>query len=99
MANLSYIMSRAKSLKDKSVQWEKELSVGEMQRLAFARLFFHNPKWAILDESTSALDRNNEDIIYRNLKKLDITFISVSHRETVKIFHKNIVILTLNNGF
>jgi ABC-type uncharacterized transport system fused permease/ATPase subunit len=54
-----------------------------MQRLGFARLFFHKPKFAILDESTSGLDRENEDLVYENLNKLGITLISVAHRQII----------------
>jgi ABC-type uncharacterized transport system fused permease/ATPase subunit len=80
LSNVKYIMERSTHLKDKNVEWDKELSLGEQQRLAFSRLFFHKPKFAILDESSSALDSINEDIVYSNCKKLGITLISVAHR-------------------
>lgn len=56
---LGYIMSRFKSL-DKVEEWSSVLSLGEQQRLAFARLLLSKPKLALLDESTSALDEANE---------------------------------------
>lgn len=45
--------------------WSDELSPGELQRLMFARLFFHKPKIAVLDEATSALSAEMEETIYR----------------------------------
>jgi len=45
--------------------WGDELSLGEQQRLAFARVLVSKPRLAILDEATSALDLNNEAIMYK----------------------------------
>lgn len=41
------------------------LSLGEQQRLAFARLLLAGPKLALLDEATSALDTKNEALLYK----------------------------------
>jgi ABC-type multidrug transport system ATPase subunit len=92
-------MERSTHLKDKNIEWDKELSLGEQQRLAFSRLFFHKPKFAILDESSSALDSINEDIVYSNCKKLGITLISVAHRKSLKKFHKNLLTVGLNKSY
>ena len=43
------------------MDWQKVLSIGEQQRLAFARLLLTRPRFAILDEATSALDIANEE--------------------------------------
>jgi len=67
--------------------WSDVLSLGEQQRVAFARLLISQPKYAILDESTSALDVNNEETLYRHLLDTDTTFISVGHRPTLKEYH------------
>jgi ATP-binding cassette subfamily D (ALD) protein 4 len=67
--------------------WAELLSPGERQRLALSRLFYRQPKFAILDESTSALDIDVEEEIYENMKQLGITLISVGHRPTLKSFH------------
>ena len=56
---LSYILPRFGSL-DSTHEWSSVLSLGEQQRLAFARLLLSKPKLVLLDESTSALDENNE---------------------------------------
>jgi ABC-type uncharacterized transport system fused permease/ATPase subunit len=56
---LGYILSRIGSL-DSTCEWSSVLSLGEQQRLAFARLLLSKPKLVLLDESTSALDEANE---------------------------------------
>ncbi|MBA0549702.1 hypothetical protein Golob_020721, partial [Gossypium lobatum] len=56
---IGYILSRFKGL-DTVYEWSSVLSLGEQQRLAFARLLLSKPKLALLDESTSALDEVNE---------------------------------------
>lgn len=58
---LAYILSRVGGL-DSAREWSSVLSLGEQQRLAFARLLLSKPKLVLLDESTSALDEANEVI-------------------------------------
>ncbi|KAJ7384684.1 ATP-binding cassette sub- D member 4 [Desmophyllum pertusum] len=67
--------------------WEDMLSPGEMQRLSFARLFFHRPLVALLDEATSALDVPSETRLYSVCKQLGITVVSVGHRKSLKLLH------------
>ncbi|CAH3167261.1 unnamed protein product, partial [Porites evermanni] len=64
--------------------WEDMLSPGEMQRLSFARLFYHRPLVALLDEATSALDEPSETTLYSMCKQYEITVVSVGHRESLK---------------
>ncbi|MEH2284999.1 MAG: ABC transporter ATP-binding protein/permease [Nostoc sp.] len=71
--------------------WSDLLSLGEQQRLAFARLLVTKPRYAILDEATSALDINNEEHLYSLLLETGITFISVGHRSTLKKYHQVII--------
>jgi putative ATP-binding cassette transporter len=73
---------------DAEVPWENILSLGEQQRLAFARLLVTHPRYVILDEATSALDLNNEQTLYEQLQKAQTTFISVGHRESLFKYHQ-----------
>ncbi|PSF38703.1 ABC transporter ATP-binding protein [Aphanothece hegewaldii CCALA 016] len=88
--NLSDLASRVGGF-DVELNWADVLSLGEQQRLAFARLFLLNPKYAVLDESTSALDVKNERHLYQMLKDSHTTYISVGHRPTIVPFHEIIV--------
>ena len=58
--------------------WEKLLSVGEQQRLAFGRVLVHRPSVVILDEATSALDSSNEAALYERLRNSGTTLISIA---------------------
>jgi putative ATP-binding cassette transporter len=74
--------------------WEKLLSGGEQQRLAFARLLVHAPRVAILDEATSALDDANQQRLYERLRERGTTLISIAHRAAVARFHRYVLRLT-----
>lgn len=77
---------------DATRQWEKVLSMGEQQRLSFARLLVHAPRFVILDEATSALDDANEAALYRLLANdRKVTLISVAHRAAVVPFHTHVL--------
>jgi putative ATP-binding cassette transporter len=67
--------------------WDRTLSVGEQQRLAFARLLLLAPRFAFLDEATSALDLANEARLYRALMATHTTPISVGHRASILKYH------------
>jgi vitamin B12/bleomycin/antimicrobial peptide transport system ATP-binding/permease protein len=74
--------------------WAEVLSLGEQQRLIFARLLLNKPPYAILDEATSALDAENEKQLYQQLQASGITFLSVGHRESLSHYHQSILDLT-----
>jgi ATP-binding cassette, subfamily B, bacterial CvaB/MchF/RaxB len=62
------------------------LSGGQKQRVLLARALYSQPKILFLDEATSHLDHNNENIINQHVKQIGITRIIVAHRqETVSI--------------
>ncbi|KWX56610.1 ABC transporter ATP-binding protein/permease [Mycobacterium sp. NAZ190054] len=69
--------------------WAKVLSVGEQQRIAFARILVTRPRTVFLDESTSAMDEGLEQTLYRLLRTElpDTIVVSVSHRNSVTPFH------------
>ncbi len=78
---------------DAELDWAKVLSVGEQQRLTFARVLLARPRYLLLDEATSALDIENEQRLYAQLAPLSITPISVSHHQTLLPFHANVLVL------
>jgi putative ATP-binding cassette transporter len=73
--------------------WSQRLSLGEQQRLAFARIFLIKPKLLFLDEATSALDEACEAKLYGLLRNAPWrpTIVSVGHRSTLRCFHDQIV--------
>merc|ERR1711916_240188 len=73
---------------DDERDWFSAMSMGQMQRVAAARLFYHHPIYAILDECTSAVSGDVEDTIYETCKKLGIKIFSVSHRPSLMKFHQ-----------
>ncbi len=89
--NLADISQRVDGDLDRVVDWTNVLSLGEQQRVAFARLFLHVPKFAFLDEATSALDEDNQDRLYAMLKESGIGFISVGHRTTLIGHHDRLL--------
>lgn len=76
---------------DVELSWSEVLSLGEQQRLAFARLLLTQPKYAILDEATSALDVQNEKRLYQLLQQLETTVVSVGHRQSLLQYHEQIL--------
>ncbi|WP_431053296.1 ABC transporter ATP-binding protein/permease [Roseateles sp. L2-2] len=79
---------------DASHDWEKLLSMGEQQRLAFARVLVRTPKMVILDEATSALDGCNERRLYERLCRDGVTLVSIAHRHAVLQHHTHVLRLT-----
>jgi putative ATP-binding cassette transporter len=79
---------------DAQQDWADVLSLGEQQRLTFARLLLNKPKYAILDEATSALDLGNEERLYQHLREKGTTFMSVGHRSTLASYHQSVLELS-----
>lgn len=87
-AQLTHISTRTAGL-DTAVDWNwyDELSPGEMQRLSFVRLFYHKPKFAVLDEATSQIGVDAERAMYMTCRDLGITVLSVGHRRSLQQYH------------
>ena len=96
--NLQNLLSRVEGF-DTEVPWENILSLGEQQRLAFARLLVTNPRFTILDEATSALDLKNEGSLYQQLQATKTTFISVGHRESLFNYHQWVLELSQDSSW
>jgi len=91
--NLQDIYDRVDGDLGKVVDWTNVLSLGEQQRVAFARLFLKHPSIAFLDEATSALDEDNERLLYERLHDSGIAYVSIGHRSTLKAFHDTLLVL------
>lgn len=76
---------------DVKQDWPRLLSLGEQQRLAFARLLLNEPQFAVLDEATSALDVKTEQALYNMLVEKGVSIISVGHRPTLAAFHDQVL--------
>jgi len=79
---------------DVEQDWAFVLSLGEQQRITFARILLNKPPYAILDEATSALDVKNEEGLYRHLQATGTTFISVGHRPILANYHQLVLELS-----
>jgi putative ATP-binding cassette transporter len=88
--HLPHLAERVGGL-DAVQDWEKVLSVGEQQRLAFGRVLVHRPSIVILDEATSALDSTNEASLYARLRESGTTLISIAHRAAVLRHHTHVL--------
>ncbi|RHZ53037.1 hypothetical protein Glove_452g5 [Diversispora epigaea] len=76
---------------DKEREWKDVLAGGDKQKIAMARLFYHCPRYAILDECTSSVGLEIEKIMYTHATELGISLLTVSHRPSLWKYHNYIL--------
>ncbi|THW88886.1 ABC transporter transmembrane region 2 [Aureobasidium pullulans] len=92
---LGYLPSREGGF-DTRKTWKDVLSGGEKQRISFARLLYHSPAFAVIDEGTSAVSSDVEGLLYETLKNRGVTLLTISTRASLKKYHD--FVLTLGLG-
>ncbi len=97
MVGLEHLIEK---LDDEDASWDRTLSGGEQQRLAFARLFLHKPDIVVMDEATSALDPESQAMLMTKLAEQlsNTAIISVGHRPELEAFHERKVKLVRKEG-
>lgn len=85
-AKLGYLPEREGGW-DTRKEWKDVLSGGEKQRMAIARLLYHEPRYAFIDEGTSAVSSDVEGLLYQTAKEKGITLITISTRASLKKYH------------
>lgn len=84
---------------DTEKDWFHAFSGGQRQRVAMARVFYHRPKYAVLDECTSAVSDEVEDAMYKTCRDLGITIFTVSHRASLMRHHGHVLRLDGRGGW
>lgn len=88
--DLEYLLERPGALTE-DIIWEDELSLSEKQRLAIARLIFNRPRYAILDECSSAITADMERRLYRICLENEVTYVTIAHRPSLQAFHDKVL--------
>lgn len=96
-AKLGYLPDREGGF-DTRKEWKDVLSGGEKQRMAIARLLYHEPRYAFIDEGTSAVSSDVEGLLYERAKDKGITLITISTRASLKKYHTFQLNLGLGDG-
>lgn len=93
---LEYLLKRRKgwSYLDAVAEWKDVLSGGEKQRMNFARIMFHKPRFIVLDEATNAISADMEDYLFNLLKRYRFNFISISQRPSLIKYHDLLLEIT-----
>lgn len=97
LCGIGYLIKRL----DEHGDWGKMLSLGEQQRLAFARILLQKPEWIFLDEATSALDEANQALVYGLLceRLPEAAVVSVGHRKAIEAYHEQKLLVNGRGGW
>jgi len=99
LLEIASLLDRVEGGWDAEQEWADVLSGGLQQRIAMARLFYHAPKYAILDECTSSVTLEIEKVMYEEAKRLGTTLMTVSHRRSLWRFHERILQFDGEGGY
>ncbi|CAK7235457.1 ATP-binding cassette long-chain fatty acid transporter pxa1 [Sporothrix curviconia] len=96
-AHLGYLPAREGGW-DTKKEWKDVLSGGEKQRMAIARVLYHEPQYVFIDEGTSAVSSDVEGLLYEVCKEKGITLITISTRASLKKYHTFNLILGMGEA-
>lgn len=99
LVEIASLVDRVEGGWDAEAEWADVLSGGLQQRVAMARLFYHAPRYAILDECTSSVTLEIERVMYTEAKRLGTTLMTVSHRRSLWKYHERILQFDGQGGY
>jgi putative ATP-binding cassette transporter len=85
---------------DETEIWEQVLATGDQQRLGFARLLLHRPRWLFVQEATDALDPQGEEDMMGLLQEefAGATVLVIGHHPVLAAYHRRKLVLSKRNG-